>query len=107
LPRAALFGLGQSGSGCSSASANGSPAKKALIERDADPLFFAPDNMTGHAEPVRGEHQGEMFGDANGLLTSLQYAMTCNVAFLDHEAKWYAKGLGMKHAMTGPRAEYS
>ena len=64
-----------------------------MIERDADPLFFAPDNMTGHAEPVRGEHQGEMFGDANGPLTSLQYAMTCNVAFLDHEAKWYAKGL--------------
>jgi hypothetical protein len=36
-----------------------------LVECHADPLFLAPDDMTGLVVPVCGEHQREMFGDAN------------------------------------------
>jgi hypothetical protein len=85
----------------------------ALIERDADPLFFAPDHMTGHVKPVSREHQREVFGDANragdvqrrpGIRhiadhaidgaaaeldgPGLQYAMTCDVPLLGHEARY-------------------
>jgi hypothetical protein len=89
----------------------------ALVECHADPLFFAPDNVTGPVEPVCGEHQREMFGDANRAADvqgrpdiryiashtidsaaakldrcGLQHAVPCGGPFLRHEAG-YLKGL--------------
>ena len=40
-------------------------AESLLVERHADALFFAPDNVAGHPQPTAGEYQGEMLGDAN------------------------------------------
>jgi hypothetical protein len=40
--------------------------KMLLVERYADSLCFAPDDVAGHAQAVGGEHQGKMFGNTYG-----------------------------------------
>jgi len=86
----------------------------ALGECHADPLFCAPDDMTGLVDPVCDEHQREMCGDANRAADvqgrpdirhianhavdsaaveldrcGLQHAVPCGGPFLRHEAGYF------------------